>query len=104
MTEFEYDDDGRLVRSVTTRDREWTEQDRAEALALKAYRSSFCPCGCGYPIADTTSHEETGPQFVAEKTICRARLALVEAQRALSDSDKKQSATVEARLWSVRMR
>lgn len=98
-----HDRRGRLVRSTTVAEPEWTEQDRAEILALGLYRSWLCPCGCGHLSEDTTSHEERGPQFTADRTVCRARLALIEAQRALDDG-KQPSATAAARLWHVQMK
>lgn len=54
-TTYDYDDAGRLVRSVTVREPEWSEQDRAWMLALVGYRASLCPT-CGGPI------EECGPE------------------------------------------
>lgn len=88
------------MRSVTTRDPEWTEQDRAEILALALRRAQRCPCGCGQRYADVTSPEETGPAFVAERVVCRARLALLEAQKAAETKDIIGG----ARLWTVHKR
>lgn len=88
---------------MTIREPEWTEQDRAEVLALALYRASLCPCGCGFPLSDTTSHEEDGPQFSATRTVCRARLAQIEAIRA-TDEGKPPSPTAAARLWTTQMR
>ncbi|TDB82941.1 hypothetical protein E1091_18545 [Micromonospora fluostatini] len=85
---------------MTTREPEWTEQDRAEVLALALYRRELCPCGCGHRYADTTSPEATGPRFAAERVVCRARLALMEAQQAAETSDP---AIAGSRLWLVRM-
>jgi hypothetical protein len=85
---------------VTTREPEWTEQDRAEVLALALYRSQRCPCGCGHRYADTTSPEESGPRFVAERVVCRARLALLEAQKA----HETQDIIGGARVWHVQIR
>lgn len=82
---------------MTTREPEWTEQDRAEVLALALYRAEYCPCGCGQRYEDTTSPEETGPQFVATRVVCRARLALLEAQKAAQTEDVIGG----ARLWRV---
>ena len=85
---------------MTTREPEWTEQDRAEQLALADYRQSLlCPCGCGYLAADTTSRWETGPEFDATHTTCRARAALVEAQKADADRKKDNSAG----FWAISM-
>lgn len=86
------------MRSVTTRESEWTEQDRAEVLALALHRAELCPCGCGQRYVDTTSDEETGPQFTADRKVCRARLALLEAQKAAETQDIIGG----ARLWHVR--
>ncbi|MGW5556848.1 hypothetical protein ACWER9_06450 [Micromonospora sp. NPDC003944] len=88
------------MRSVTTREPEWTEQDRAEVLALALYRAEFCPCGCGQRYVETTSDEETGPQFTADRVVCRARLALLEAQKAAATQDVVGG----ARIWRVRKR
>jgi len=89
---------------VTTRESSWTEQDRAEALALALYRSWLCPCGCGHLAEDSLSNEETGPVFVASRVACRARLALLEAQRAADDGKPNPSPNAAARLWSVEKR
>lgn len=83
---------------MTTREPEWTEQDHAEILALHMWRTGFCPCGCGHRYTDTTSPEETGPRFAAVRTVCRARLALLEAQEAASGPNARHTA---ARLWTV---
>lgn len=90
------------MRSVTVREPEWTEQDRAEILALGLYRSQLCPLHGG-PLEECTSHEETGAQFEASRSTCRAQLALIEAQRA-ADDGKKPSPYAGARLWTLRKR
>lgn len=72
-------EDGLLVRSVTTREPEWTELDTAEVLALAEYRASLCPLHGG-PLDDCTSHEDTGPQFQASAVRCRAQDELIIAQ------------------------
>lgn len=84
---------------MTVREPSWTEQDRAEILALAHYRDGLCPCGCGHPAAETTSQEEGGPQFVADRVTCRARRALIEAQRAADENSPSPYAA--ARLWRV---
>lgn len=99
MTEFEYER-GRLVRAVTTVESRWTEQDRAEALALTLYRASLCPGGCGQLVSESTSHWETGPEFDATSTTCRACAALVDAQNAKAD-EKQSNPYGRARLWTV---
>jgi YD repeat-containing protein len=49
-TTYEYDPDGRLTRSVTVREPEWTDDDRAFLLALLEEERETCPI-CGHPLA-----------------------------------------------------
>ncbi|WP_346536940.1 hypothetical protein [Micromonospora sp. DPT] len=100
VTEYEYDDDGRLLRSWSQPESEWDEQQQAWIQALVQHRAELCPCGCGQRYTDTTSPEETGPVFVAERVVCRARLALLEEQKAAETQD----IIGRARLWLVRKR
>jgi hypothetical protein len=88
-----------MTRSVTTREPEWTEQDRAEVLALDEYRAMFCPCGCGFLASDTTSPWQTGPEFDATHTTCRAQAALAEARAAAADRKQDDRAW----FWSISM-
>lgn len=53
VTTYEYDDAGRLVRSMTVREAEWGELDRAAAMSLMDYEASVCH-GCKQPLADAT--------------------------------------------------
>jgi len=99
VTEHEYDR-GRLVRSVTTRESEWTDQDRTEVLALAEYEASLCPCGCGHLYEDSTSNWDAGPEFVVTRKTCRARAALNVEQRIARD----RKADVDADLWGTEMR
>jgi len=104
VTEHEYDEAGRLIRSVTTREPLWTEHDLADQLALVEYRSTLCPCGCGFPVAETTSHEEAGPSFAAKQIPCRARQTLIEQQTAhLKSKGESGDPIAGARLWSISM-
>lgn len=85
------------MRSVTTREPLYTEQDRAELLALSVYRTGLCPA-CGGPLEECTSHEATGPKFRASYVRCRRRDALSMSQHAKKDMDRP-----EAAVWSVTM-
>lgn len=94
-TEYEYDPDtGRLLRTVTTSEPEWTEQDRAEILALALYRSWLCP-KCDGLLEECTSREEDGPEYRVRKIRCRATDELL-AEQSVTKSDRP-----EAVLWSV---
>lgn len=103
MTEYEYDDAGRLIRSMTTREPRWTEQDQAEMLALAEYRDSLCPC-CGLPKDIVLGHERDAPKFVVTKRYCLARSTLAETQAAFfSQYQKNPDPRHQALLWSVRI-
>lgn len=102
VTEYEYER-GRLVRSVTTREPAWTEQDRGEVIALAIYRDSLCP-KCGRPLEVCTSDEETGPQFEVRQSTCRATLAITEVRNRLTDNGKKPLSYAEARLFGTAIR
>jgi hypothetical protein len=80
------------------REPEWTEQDRAEALALALYRSWLCPGGCGQPLRESTTHYETGPHYEAKRIRCRACDARAEASALAAD---KKVERPEALLYSV---
>lgn len=88
---------------MTTREPLFTEEDRAELLALSLYRSGLCPL-CGRPLDVCTSMEGVGPDFGAEYTACRATLAIIEKQRGLSDNGKKQDPNASAYLWAATTR
>jgi hypothetical protein len=95
VTEHEYDAAGRLIRSTTNRESRFTEADRAELLALAAYRAGLCPV-CGGPLDVCTSHEATGPKFVASRVRCRRTDAVIVARDALQNTQRP-----EALVWST---
>lgn len=74
-TTYEYDN-GRLVRSTTVHEAEWTDVDRALALALVAVEKGLCPCGCGQPIAVAWDPMQDGRFAVNTDTQCYARKTL----------------------------
>lgn len=67
VTTYEYDEGGRLVRSVTVTEREWDDDQRELAYGLARWEASLCP-GCGGDLAETTdpsaeyAWRRTGPQ------------------------------------------
>ncbi len=87
-----------MIRSVTTRESEWNDQDRTELLALMEYESSLCPNGCGQPLGESTSHDDHGPQYEIKRTTCRACAAALEAKRAADDGGKGDN---NARIWRI---
>lgn len=46
------------MRSITTFDAEWTEEDLVDALDWQAYEDSICK-GCGSPLEETMDPERT---------------------------------------------
>jgi YD repeat-containing protein len=101
VTEYEYDEQGRLVRSVTTREPRYTEQDRAELLALAIYREGLCP-RCGRPLDVCTAPEDGGPEYVVTWRTCGATRALLEHQRAAYGG--KDHVNRAAHLWGTAIR
>jgi hypothetical protein len=73
---------------VTTREPLYTEQDRAELLALALYREGLCPL-CGRPI-DVCTADEGDPQsaqFDVDWKVCNAQRRLEEFKRATYTGD-----------------
>jgi hypothetical protein len=77
-----------VIRSVTTSEPEWTDQDRMELLALAHYRDSLCPNGCGQPLEESTSSYEVGPEYDTSSDSCRACAVMDAARRADRDAKK----------------
>jgi hypothetical protein len=93
-----------LVRSVTTPEPRYTEQDTALLLALAEYRETLCDC-CGIPKALTWSdrvHERDSPRFVVGHRFCRARRTLIESQQVLTKKGKEAKPEHGAIRWTVR--
>lgn len=80
---------------MTTREPLYTEQDRAELLALGAYRDGMCPA-CGGPLEECTGPETRDSFFRASRVRCLRRDALSMSQNALGDVDRP-----EALVWSI---
>lgn len=89
------------MRSVTTREPLYTEQDRAELLALALYRDGLCSL-CGHPLEVCTSDEDAGAQFDVVWKTCRATRDKLERQRAVYG--EKQHPNRPAHLWGTAIR
>ncbi len=81
VTEHEYDEQGRLIRSITTSEPTWTEEDLAEVMALQEWRDSLCPC-CGLPSAKVNGHEKDAPPIRISRVTCWARKTELETRAA----------------------
>lgn len=82
-----------LVRSTTTREPAYTEQDRAELLALAVYRQGLCP-HCGGPIDECTAPEKTGSRYRAKRMRCQRADAIAIARNALGDGVQHPEALI----------
>lgn len=90
---------------MTTREPLWTEQDRAELIALAIYRDGLCP-KCHRPLDVCTSDEGSpgSPDFEVSQSTCRATLAIAETVNGLTDGGKKPLRYAEARLFGTTIR
>lgn len=98
VTEYRYDDAGRLTESVTERESEWDAAERAWMLALASYQAQVHE-QCGTYLPDAIRPEDDGA-FRAELPtrchICTARLAAIAAH-----VDGSHAPHPEALLWPV---
>lgn len=97
-TVYEYDEQGRLVRALTVREPEWSEQDVAWMLALAEWRATRCPA-CGGDIRECTDPASEGRYEVPPPHRCHAATAIAAAQERYMDSQHPQ-----ALLFHVRRR
>lgn len=83
-----HDRHGRLIRSVTTRESRFTEQDRAELLGLALYREGLCPL-CRRPLEVCTADESKPDtaRFEVSWQVCNATRRLSEFKRATYKDD-----------------
>ncbi|HEX6873683.1 MAG TPA: hypothetical protein VF163_21500 [Micromonosporaceae bacterium] len=86
--EHEYDDAGRLVRTVVTREPEWDEQERAWMLALRLYRAQVGPCGHYLPDTTAAAAEE---RWVGSHIRCHACTAVRQTMDTYKDSPHPQA-------------
>lgn len=93
-----YDRRGRLIRSITRQQPLYTDQDRAELLALALYRDGLCPIHGG-PLTDCQATDGHMPDFAVKKTYCQAEVALIEARNAASQNPSRYHGAL---LWSTR--
>lgn len=59
----EYDESGRLVRTVVTRDPEWDDLEREKMQALAQYESGVCECGLHESVAAEDPDLELVPRY-----------------------------------------
>lgn len=86
---------------MTISEPRFTEQDRAELLALALYREGLCPL-CGRPLDVCTAPEEGGPEYDVLWQVCGATRAKLEQQRATYGD--KEHPNRAAHLWGTTIR
>jgi len=85
------------VRSVTTRDSEWDDEQQGWMLALAVWRANRCP-NCGRDIRECT--DESADWHVPPPTRCHVTTALAIAQQQYY----RDSPHPHALLWRVERR
>jgi hypothetical protein len=96
VAEHEYDAAGRLVRSVTRREPEWDDDQRALLLGLAAYEEQVC-AGCGGWLPDTTDRDADDGYTVDAPTRCHRCTAIGHAAKRYADADQPQALYFVAR-------
>ena len=78
-----YDDAGRLVRTVVTREPEWDDVERAKMLALATYEATLCACGLPESVADED------PDLEMVERVCPVCAGLAKNYRIIHAEDAK---------------
>ena len=101
VTTYEYDDDGRLSRSITVRESEYSAWDRAALFA--DLQDSKIPRGAhGLPLSETSAAENQFAYEVPPPRMDWAQKALDDAQEAFKKKNPK--ASMSALMWKVARR
>lgn len=99
VIEHDYED-GRLIRSVTTRESAWTDRDVDLAIAYERVLADLCR-GCGRPLSETTArkNKEAVHSYKASMVRCQACDERIREQD--EHSKKGVVQRPEATLWGV---
>jgi hypothetical protein len=97
-TEYEYDADGRLIRSVTTTEPEFTAAETSLLLYSRLQERSVNEYGIDRDIATDPANKHL---FVAEPTIDYSVAKVEAAQREYREQYKHQN--LDGYRWSVRL-
>ena len=87
VTEYEYDDAGRLIRCATTHEAPWTDEDRDLLLALAEEERGECH-GCGRLLTETADPANRG-MYEVRRSTCDACVVL-ESEMDNDHSDGKR--------------
>ena len=94
MTEYEYDDDGRLVRSVTTETPRFSTDDFWAMVERRRAKSALCG-GCGHPRDDAWVTEGLDDDEVRRRDR-RYRAVQIECAACAKADRKRGAQAVEA--------
>lgn len=97
VTEHVYED-GRLVRSATTREAEWDGEQRGLVLALLSFEGQSCH-GCGGFLPETTDPDNDGRYKAGYPGRCY-RCSAIKAQQKAYEDQKPESLV----LWPVELK
>ncbi|GIF14781.1 hypothetical protein [Actinoplanes teichomyceticus] len=75
---------------MTTREPQWTDEDRDWMLGLALYRSWLCPL-CGGLLEECTSHEDDGPEYQVRRRRCRVTDERLAAEEAATNVDRPRA-------------
>lgn len=78
-TSYEYDDDGRLTRSVTVHEPMWTDEDRLLVLGLLHVEEETCEI-CGHPKSECRDQKTAGTWQVLTEICQPGRVAQAVAE------------------------
>jgi YD repeat-containing protein len=103
VTEYEYNPDGRLVRSITTTEPRWLPEDVAWAFAWMLEQADRCPGDCGLPLSETTAMRDGEPVHsyrVPTPRVCRACEEKIKEQRKTAEKYGPDP-IAGARIWEI---
>jgi hypothetical protein len=103
ITTYEYDDSGSVIRSITTCEPRWTDEDLAWAVAWILEQADRCP-GCSLPLSETTAMQNGRPAHkyrVEPPRICRACEAVAVEQEEYDKLYKNRRK--EAEIWEAEL-
>lgn len=95
-TTYDYDDAGRVVRTVTVAEPEWTTADRGWVLALLAEQADVCP-DCGHPTTVCRDPATAGQWQVIEGVCQPSRVAQAIAENNAQEPSRRRGVVLSTR-------
>lgn len=92
VTEYRHNDAGQVVQSFT--ESPWTDDDRANALALGQYEATLCP-GCNAPLDETTA-ADAEENYVPQIALCHRCVTIHQRQETLKDHPHPEALLIGA--------